>query len=43
MDKCTLEKIDNPRPGFPGILKQRFIISYQWEQIWAIVVYELER
>jgi len=41
--KCTLEKIDNPRPGFPGILKHRFIISYQWEQIWAIVVYELER
>jgi len=43
IDKCTLEKIDNPRPGFPGILKHRFIISYQWEQIWAIVVYELER
>lgn len=43
IDKCTLEKIDNPRPGFPGILKHRFIISYQWEQLWAIVVYELER
>jgi len=43
IDKCTLEKIDNPRPGFPGMLKHRFIISYQWEQIWAIVVYELER
>ena len=43
IDECIVEKIDNPRPGFLWILKHRFIISYQWEQIWVIVVYEQER
>lgn len=43
IDKCDVEKIDHPRPDYPGIQKHRFVISYQWEPMWVIVIYEVER
>jgi len=43
IDGCSIEKIDNPRPGFPSLLKHRFSISYQWEHMWIIVIYEVEQ
>ena len=39
---CSIEKIKNPRPNYPCILKHRFSISYQWEPMWVIVIYEIE-
>ena len=43
IDGCSIEKIENPRPGFPLLLKHRFSISYQWEHMWIIVIYEVEQ
>lgn len=43
VDGCTIEKVENPRPDFPSLLKHRFLISYQWEHMWTIVIYELEQ
>lgn len=40
---CSIEKIKNPRPGYPSLLKHRFTISYKWEHMWVIVVYEVEQ
>ena len=42
VDWCSVEKIKNPRPNFPSLLKHRFLISYQGEHMWTIVIYELE-
>lgn len=43
VDGCSIEKIENPRPDFPSLLKHRFLISYQWEHMWTIVIYEVEQ
>ncbi len=43
IDECSLERIINPRPDYPWILKHRFQISYQWEPMWVIVIYEVAR
>lgn len=43
IDWCSIEKIDNPRPDFPSLLKHRFLISYQWKHMWTIVIYEVEQ
>ena len=43
IDECSVEEILNPRPNYPCILKHRFSISYQWEPMWVIVVYEVEQ
>ena len=43
VDECSVEEIINPRPDYPWILKHRFKISYQWEPMWVIVIYEVAR
>lgn len=43
VDWCTVEEVKNPRPNFPSLLKHRFLIYYQWEHMWTIVIYELEQ
>lgn len=43
VEGCSIEKVKNPRPDFPSLLKHRFLISYQWEHMWTIVIYELEQ
>ena len=43
IDDCSVEEISNPRPNYPCILKHRFSVSYQWEPMWVIVVYEAEQ
>ncbi len=43
IDESSIEEIENPRPNYPWILKHRFSISYQWEPMWVIVVYEVEQ
>jgi len=43
INDCSIEKMENPRPNYPWILKHRFEISYQWESMWVIVVYEVAR
>mgnify|MGYP003292615590 CR=1 FL=1 len=40
IDNENIEKIDNPRPWYPWILKHEFRISYRWEIVWMIVVYK---
>ena len=42
IDDCLVEEIENPREGYPWILKHRFSISYHWEPMWVIVIYEIE-
>ncbi len=42
IENCSIEKIKNPRPNYPCILKHKFSISYQWESMWVIVIYEIE-
>ena len=39
--ECNISKIDNPRPNYPWILKHKFQISYLWEDMWTIVIYEM--
>ena len=39
--ECSISKINNPRPDYPWILKHKFIISYLWEDVWTIVIYEM--
>ena len=43
IDESDIEEIQNPRPGFPWILKHRFTVSYGGEFVWVIVVYESAR
>lgn len=43
IDGCSIKEVKNPRPNFPSLLKHRFLISYQWEHMWTIVVYEPEQ
>ena len=43
ISNSSIETMENPRPNYPWILKHRFEISYQWESMWVIVVYEIAR
>ena len=43
IDECSIVEISNPRPNYPWILKHKFSVSYQWELMWTIVVYEIEQ
>ena len=43
IEDCSIEKITNPRPNYPWILKHKFSISYQWESMWIIIIYEVEQ
>ena len=43
IDECEVLEIQNPRPGFPWILKHKFMISYQWQPEWVIVIYEVAK
>ncbi len=43
IEDCSVVEITNPRPNYPWILKHRFLISYHWEPMWVIVIYEVEQ
>lgn len=42
IDNYKISKICNPRPNYAWMLKHEFIITYNWEQLWMIVVYKSE-
>ena len=41
--ECSISKIENPRPDYPWILKHKFKVSYLWEDMWIIVIYEISK
>ena len=43
IEEWTILKIENPRPDYPWILKHKFKISYLWENMWIIVIYEISK
>jgi hypothetical protein len=43
INECSIEKIDDPRLGYPILLKHRFEIFYQWKRMGVIVIYEAEQ
>ena len=40
ISECSVDEIENHHPHNSNILKHRFSISYRWEPMWVIVVYE---
>lgn len=43
INECSIEEIDDPRLGYPVLLKHRFEIFYQWKRMGVIVIYEAEQ